>query len=171
MRALFIYGLVVLGLFACNNEPGHNHEHNHQLPEGITESIGTAGTVEMADGNITITADDNMNFNVREIRVKAGQETTLTLLHIGKASREAMGHNFVLLKKGVTVEDFAPKAIEASDNEYIPKNTTDVLVHTRMLGGGESDTIKFKAPAKGEYEFLCSFPGHASLMRGLFIVE
>ena len=40
-----------------------------------------------------------------------------------------------------------------------------------MLGGGEETTIEFEAPAKGEYTFICSFPGHYALMNGKFIVE
>jgi azurin len=45
------------------------------------------------------------------------------------------------------------------------------LVYTRMLGGGESDTITFDAPEPGTYIFICSFPGHYQLMMGEFIVS
>jgi len=44
-------------------------------------------------------------------------------------------------------------------------------VYTRMLGGGESDTITFDAPEPGTYIFICSFPGHYQLMMGEFIVS
>jgi azurin len=40
-----------------------------------------------------------------------------------------------------------------------------------LIGGGESTTIEFEAPEKGEYTFLCTFPGHFGLMNGKFIVE
>jgi azurin len=39
------------------------------------------------------------------------------------------------------------------------------------LGGGETDVIEFQAPPAGEYEFLCSFPGHYAMMRGKFVVK
>ena len=45
-----------------------------------------------------------------------------------------------------------------------------VIAHTTVVGGGESVTIEFAAPAVGEYDFLCSFPGHAALMKGKFVV-
>ncbi|MEM9391297.1 MAG: plastocyanin/azurin family copper-binding protein, partial [Bacteroidota bacterium] len=65
---------------------------------------------------------------------------------------------------------FAQKAIEAKENDYIPESD-DILIHTALIGGGETTTITFEAPVKGSYEFLCSFPGHWGLMRGKFIVE
>jgi hypothetical protein len=36
---------------------------------------------------------------------------------------------------------------------------------------GESDTLKFTAPAKpGEYNFVCTFPGHWVRMYGVMLV-
>ena len=67
--------------------------------------------------------------------------------------------------------DFAKTAMTAKATDYIPEGTEDVIVHTKMLGGGEETTIEFEAPAKGEYTFICSFPGHYALMNGKFIVE
>jgi azurin len=40
-----------------------------------------------------------------------------------------------------------------------------------MLGGGQKTTITFQAPEKGDYDFICSFPGHVALMNGIFTVE
>mgnify|MGYP005726919881 FL=1 len=81
-----------------------------------------------------------------------------------------MGHNFVLLKDGVNVSEFAERAAAARDSEYIPEGD-EVLAYTKLIGGGESDTITFKAPMKGNYTFICSFPGHWGLMKGKLIVK
>ena len=40
-----------------------------------------------------------------------------------------------------------------------------------MIGGGESDTITFTAPKKGSYTYICTFPGHYGLMKGVLIVS
>ncbi len=120
---------------------------------------------------VVIEANDNIKFNKTEIRVKSGERITLTLNNVGKMLKMSMGHNFVILKKGVDMEKFAGEAMVAANTDYIPNEGKDVIVHTKMLGGGESDTITFDAPAKGTYEFLCSFPGHWINMRGKFIVE
>ncbi len=120
---------------------------------------------------VVIEGNDQMRFNLTEIKVKAGSTVKLTLNHVGKLPKQAMGHNWVLLNADVVVKDFAMSAMTARDNDYIPKDTNDIIVHTDLVGGGESTTIEFEAPAKGEYTFICSFPGHYGLMKGTFIVE
>ena len=120
---------------------------------------------------IVVEANDEIKFNVTEIRVKSGERITLTLNHVGKMLKLSMGHNLVILKQGTDVEQFALDAISAAANDYIPNDGKDVIATTIMLGGGESDTITFDAPAKGTYDFICSFPGHWGTMKGKFIVE
>lgn len=120
---------------------------------------------------VVIEADDTIKFNMTEIRVKEGEIITLTLDNVGKMLKLSMGHNVVILKKGVDMEKFATDAISAAVDDYIPNGGKDVIAYTKMLGGGESDTITFDAPEKGEYDFICSFPGHWGTMKGKFIVE
>ncbi|WP_203257614.1 azurin [Hyunsoonleella ulvae] len=129
-------------------------------------------SVESNSNDVVITGNDAMQFNKKEIRVKAGKTVKITLRHIGKMGKDVMGHNFVLLKNGVNLTAFGNKAANARDNGYIPESSTqDIIAHTKMLGGGETDVIEFDAPEPGTYEFLCSFPGHYALMKGKFIVE
>lgn len=85
---------------------------------------------------------------------------------------KVMGHNWVLLAEGADVAAIGQAAVEAADNDYIPADMEDqIIAYTKMLGGGESDTIEFEAPAPGTYTFMCTFPGHYALMQGKFIVE
>jgi azurin len=52
---------------------------------------------------------------------------------------------------------------------YVKAGDARVVAHTKIVGGGESDSVSF-APAKlatdGSYTFFCSFPGHSALMKG-----
>ena len=119
---------------------------------------------------IIINSNDLMKFDQNELRVFEGQKITLTLNHTGKMSKEIMGHNFVLLKKETNLNDFAQRAMLARENEYIPDGN-ETIAYTKMIGGGESDTITFTAPEKGSYTYICSFPGHYGLMIGVLIVS
>tara|TARA_X000001036_G_scaffold430570_1_gene463453 strand:- start:2000 stop:2407 length:408 start_codon:yes stop_codon:yes gene_type:complete len=119
---------------------------------------------------IILNSNDLMRFDKNMLLVQSGQKITLTLNHIGKMDKLIMGHNFVLLKKDVDVMAFAEKAVLAKKNEYIPEGD-EVIVYTKLLGGGESDTITFDAPEKGYYTFLCTFPGHWGLMKGKLVVK
>lgn len=121
---------------------------------------------------IVIKGSDAMQFDLKEIKVKAGQKVKLTLTHSGKLAKTAMGHNWVLLKPGTDVAAFGSKAAAARETEYIPKSEeASIIAHTKLVGGGESDTVEFTAPAKGTYTYICSFPGHYALMKGTFVVE
>ncbi|MGX1023867.1 azurin [Flavobacterium sp. CS20] len=163
----FLFSLLVLS--SCGNSKDDKKEEKQNIK--INQPVAEKQKTEDGVTEILLTGNDQMRYNLKEIKVKAGDKVKLTLKHIGKLDVNVMGHNFVLLKPGTNINDFATKAVDAKDNNYIPKNTKAVIVHTKMIGGGEQTTITFDAPEKGVYDFICSFPGHVALMQGKFIVE
>ena len=125
-----------------------------------------APTAPATTNHIVLKASDDMRFDKTEFTVKAGEEVTLIFMNTGEMSKEAMGHNFILLKPGVDASSFANEAVSAKATDYIPtalKN--EILANTKLLGGGENEQIKFTLEA-GSYDFLCSFPGHFATMNG-----
>ena len=47
-----------------------------------------------------------------------------------------------------------------------------MIVATKLLQPGQNETITFKAPTEpGDYPFLCTFPGHATMMKGVLTVK
>ena len=134
------------------------------------KSLGKEEITLEKEIKIILNSDDLMRFDKNMLLVQSGQKITLTLNHTGKMDKLIMGHNFVLLKKDVDVMAFAEKAVLAKNNEYIPEGD-EIIVYTKLLGGGESDTITFDAPEKGYYTFLCTFPGHWGLMKGKLVVK
>ena len=164
MKKLILFIGVILLAVSCGSEPKSDSSASGTQESETTEAAAGEATLE-------ISGNDQMQYDKKELRVKAGQKVTLTLHHSGTMAKTAMGHNWVLLKQGTDKAAFAAEAISAVDNDYIPEGTDAVIVHTKVLGGGESTTITFDAPAAGEYEYICSFPGHYALMNGKFIVE
>lgn len=145
---------------------------NEEATSGVTTTSKTDTVQGQEDVvEVLLTGNDQMKYNLKEIKVKAGQKVKLTLKHVGQLDENVMGHNFVLLKQGTDLAQFAQKAMAAKSNDYIPENTDKVIAHTEMIGGGEETTIEFEAPAAGTYDFICSFPGHYIQMQGKFIVE
>lgn len=128
-----------------------------------------ASTGEVVE--ITLTGNDQMQYDQVYLKVKAGSKVKLTLKHVGSMAATVMGHNFVLLKKGTNMATFAQEAVAAKDTDYVPADSDAVIANTKMLGGGEEVTIEFDAPAKGTYDYLCSFPGHYGVMKGKLVVE
>jgi azurin len=126
------------------------------------------------DAKIEITANDQMQYNIKAFEVTEGQKVVLSLKHIGQLPAVAMGHNVVILAAGTAVPAFATKCAPAKDTDYIPQDEDskkEMIAHTKLLGGGESDQITFTAPAAGEYPFICSFPGHFAIMQGVMTVK
>lgn len=124
---------------------------------------------------IELTGNDQMQYNTKTLEATAGDTVVLTLKHIGKLPKAAMGHNFVLLKVGTKLPEFAMSAAKAAATDYVPadeEGKKPVIAHTKMVGGGESDTVTFTAPAEpGAYPYICTFPGHFALMQGVLTVK
>lgn len=150
---------------SCNNS--NNTKEKFQY-ERVKEEATTVQSSTMSN-NVILNSNDQMKFDKKIIRVNANQKVTLTLNHNGRFPASSMGHNFVLIKKDVDVNEYALRAAGARNSEYIPEGDNEIA-YTKMLGGGESDTITFDAPEPGTYVFICSFPGHYQLMMGEFIV-
>ena len=127
-----------------------------------------------ADVEVTIEGNDQMQYNKTAFTVTEGQTVKLTFKNVGKLPKAAMGHNVVILTKGTDMAGFATKAMGAVATEYIPtdkESKAKILANTKLLGPGESESITFTAPAAGEYDYLCTFPGHYAIMKGKMTVE
>jgi azurin len=136
-----------------------------------TDAVETQTPAAMEVLEVVIESNDQMKYNLDRIDVQAGQTVRLTLKHVGQMAKEAMGHNWVLLTKGTDIAEFGGASAAAADNDYIPADLEgQVIAHTSTIGGGEEVTIEFTAPEKGIYDFICSFPGHYSMMRGKLVV-
>ena len=144
-------------------------------PAGAATSGAASSTTAPATGRaIEITGNDTMKFSVTEIRAKAGETLSVTLVNVGTMPKLSMGHNWVLMKSQSVVDAFVAESPMAATTDYVPQNRKgDIIAHTKMLGPKERDTVTFKAPSQpGKYPYLCSFPGHYQVgMKGELIVE
>jgi azurin len=123
---------------------------------------------------ITIQAGDTMKYDVTSIEAKPGEELKVSLTNTGTLPKEAMGHNWILLKAGSDPAAFSLAAQTAKDTNFIPEALKDqIIVHIELLGPKQTGEVSFTAPtAPGEYPFLCSFPAHFALgMKGVLTVK
>ena len=163
--------VVLLGALAITS-CGKKENVPTEEPAITTEATSDEGQKPAVSNVLVITGNDQMQFNTNELRAVAGKPIKLTLKHVGKIPKEAMGHNLVILQEGTDEAAFAAKAIEAKNTDYIPASEkASIVAHTKLLGGGEEDTIEFTIDKKGTYNFLCTFPGHVAMMKGVLIVE
>lgn len=123
---------------------------------------------------IEITATDQMNFSKTQITAKPGEEIRIVLTTESTLPKAAMSHNFVLMQQGTDLENFVNQSVMAQNNSYIAPELEDkVIAATDLAGGGETVEVTFTVPQeKGDYTYLCSFPGHfLGGMKGTLTVE
>jgi azurin len=165
-----IAALALAFMFTLSSCGGNGEKTPPAAQPATHEAV--AQTAPEVSNALTLEGNDQMQYSKSELRATAGKTITFTLKHIGTLDKNSMGHNFVLLKQGTDMNAFAQKAMAAKENDYIPKSeSASIIAHTKLIGGGESDTITFEVPEKGTYDFICSFPGHVSVMKGKLIVE
>lgn len=141
----------------------------HRLAAIAVLALASA-PVLAAECTIEIEGNDAMQFNKPAIEVSQScKEFTVKLKHSGKMPKQAMGHNWVLAKT-TDVQAVATDGIAAGlPQDYVKAGDARVVAHTKIIGGGESDSVTFspaKLAAGGSYTYFCSFPGHSSLMKG-----
>jgi azurin len=133
-----------------------------------------AGTVAYADPcKVSIESNDMMQFNVHELAIPADcAEVEVTLHHAGKLASAVMGHDWVLAKEsdvpGVVNAGLAAGAARG----YLPQGDARIIAATKVIGGGESATVKFTTTALtpgARYAFFCTSPGHSTVMKGKFL--
>ena len=124
---------------------------------------------------VIITGNDAMQFDVKKFQISPSESVRLTFKNIGSIPKIAMGHNLVILKKDVDALAFGQKVLASggSATNALPKSLLgEVIAHSDLLGPGESETIEFNAPKeKGDYQYVCTFPGHFAMMRGIMEVR
>jgi len=118
---------------------------------------------------IEITTVPVLQFSRKLIEVEAGTKVRLVF-----ANPDDMLHNFLLVKPN-TVDKVVKEAfdlgLDGSGQDYVP-DSPDVLFHTKIIEPETEDTIYFEVPkTKGDYTFVCTFPGHGQIMRGIFRVK
>lgn len=167
---------------------------DNKFLEGQSEFTGNMGNVKVKlvrgeykhpgdavneDGGATVSSDqtiviktvkDLMQYDKKEITVKAGSRVTLIV-----ENPDAMPHNLLIIEPG-TLEIVGKAADEmlkysgAAEKEYIP-DVDEVMYHTPLLQPGDSYSLTFDVPDKtGNYPYVCTFPGHWRGMNGVMKV-
>ena len=114
-----------------------------------------------------------MGYAVSAFTVKAGQKVKVTFNNTGGIAPQP--HNFVLCRPGTLYKVGAAVNAMMTDPTAMAKSFTpespDILAKMKLVQPGATEVIEFVAPpGAGEYPFLCTFPGHWLLMRGVLTV-
>ena len=117
---------------------------------------------------ITIsTVEGKMLYDIQEFEVKTGDSVSLKFKNM-----DFPPHNLLIVKPG-KADEVAKMALELGENgiskQWRPK-TQHILWGSKAINHKEETVINFIAPEPGNYPYVCTFPGHATLMRGVMKV-
>ena len=121
------------------------------LSANFTHEIGSA-------------ASDDLQFDADSMTATAGQEVILRFNNNAVTQQ----HNWVLVQSG-TKDDVAAAGLVDPVN-WLDPDDPNVIASVRLLNAGEVGEVTFTAPDAGNYEFVCTFPGHNLTMFGTFEV-
>jgi len=113
---------------------------------------------------------EQMRFDKQLIVVEAGKPVSITL-----QNDDAMPHNLALILPGSLEEigqaaEKMPAEPDAQGRLYVPASPK-LLYATRMIAPGQNGQLAFTAPAeRGDYPYVCTFPGHWRRMAGILAV-
>lgn len=129
-----------------------------------------SGHLLAAECSVTVDSTDQMSFNTKAIEIdKSCKEFTVNLAHSGSLPKNVMGHNLVVSKEA-DMQPIATDGLSAGiDKDYLKEGDARVIAHTKIIGAGETDSLKIdvsKLDPAEKYGFFCSFPGHISMMKG-----
>jgi len=134
-----------------------------------------SGQLLAAECSITVDSTDQMSYDTKAIEIdKSCKEFTINLKHSGSLPKAVMGHNLVISKEA-DAQPIATDGLSVGiDKNYIKDSDTRVIAHTKVIGAGETDSLKLdvsKLDAAEKYVFFCSFPGHISMMKGAITLK
>lgn len=145
---------------------------------GLLGALAVVGAIvsapaAAAECKATVESTDAMQFTTKSLTVPAScKQFTVTLKHTGKLPKTVMGHNFVLGRTadidGINADGMKAGAAQ----NYVKAGDARVIASSKVVGGGESATVTIpvaKLKAGESYTYICSFPGHASIMRGTLV--
>jgi azurin len=134
-----------------------------------------SGHLLAAECSVDVDSTDQMTFTTKAIEIdKSCKQFTVNLKHSGSLPKAVMGHNLVISK----YDDMSQIATDGMsvgiDKSYLKDGDTRVIAHTKVIGGGETDSVTFdvsKLDPAEKYGFFCSFPGHIGMMKGTVTVK
>ncbi len=121
-------------------------------------------------------------FVVKTVREQMRYDTARIVVEQGKPfeilfeNNDVMPHNLVVvdpdkhMEIGMAAMTMPPSKKDKQGRQYLPEGQKFIAA-TKLIEAEEKEKLQLTAPKKeGEYEFVCTFPGHAILMWGKLVV-
>ncbi|HUF62746.1 MAG TPA: plastocyanin/azurin family copper-binding protein, partial [Verrucomicrobiales bacterium] len=150
-----------------------------QLGDDFSGYLGNAEAAELRRGFrelsvavfVVKTVVEQLRFDTERLVVEAGNP-----FEIRFENNDNLPHNLLFIRPGTRLEIgtlaqvMLPDRLDRQGRAYFPDHP-GIIDGTKLLEPGQKETLQLDAPdAEGEYEMVCTFPGHWTLMWGRIVV-
>ncbi len=141
------------------------------LPSSDADALRAQLKALRVDVFVLRTVREQMRYDTPRLVVEAGKPFEVIL-----ENDDFMPHNLVVMKPnsrelvGVIADMMQPTQLDGQGRAFVPANPA-ILGATKLVEAGQSARLKLTAPeAEGDYEYVCTFPGHWPVMWGRLVV-
>ncbi len=137
---------------------------NKIVPEESNQTA--AGTTVI---NLKVTKNE-MKYDLKTFTVEAGKSIEIVF-----ENPDFMQHNLLIIQPGTLEKvgkaaDKLATSPQGAEMQYVP-DMPEILYSTKLVNPQETVRLRFTAPEKpGDYPYVCTFPGHWSIMNGVMKV-
>lgn len=128
-------------------------------------------SVFVADGDTAVVKSfgTDLSYDITEIRAKAGSTITIRYENVSD-----MPHNIVFVNSRDDIQPVGVAGIRARDNGYVPQDEDSqsrIFANTELAKPGNTVFVTLTVPEPGTYPYICTYPGHFTMMQGDLISE
>lgn len=174
--SLIIMATVLAGFVFTDTK---NHDTGQHTASAMAESsdISVSTLADdrrsefVAEGDTIVvkSSGTDLSYDITEIRAKAG--STITIRYDNSSD---MPHNIVFVNGREDIQPVGVAGIQARDTGYVPMddaNQARIFAYTELARPGEVVDVTFTVPEPGTYPYICTYPGHFTMMQGDLISE
>jgi azurin len=174
---LIISLFITLGFFIIN-EDDHIVHSNHAAHE-MTEDSETLNKIILEEESVTVSDGDtivvksfgaDLSYDITEIRATAGDTFTIEYDN----TESTMPHNIVFVNSEADIQPVGIASLQAAQNDYIPTDQAmldRIFAYTSLARAGDVVYVTVTVPEAGSYPYICTYPGHFTMMQGRLISQ
>lgn len=124
------------------------------LPVGVQDPV--------AETLVLRASGSTLEFTPKSLSAKAGARVRIRFINDG-----TFPHNVVIPRNIDDIDALATAAYSAGETGYVPMEEKEkLLAFSTLASPGQTVEFILTMPAAGEYQYVCTYPGHANLMFG-----
>ena len=178
--SIILFAFSTIGLLSIhdNSDIDSNTAAHHPMTSLESETDAVENTISedrrsvfVADGDPVVIKSfgTDLSYDVTEIRAKAGSTITVRYENVSD-----MPHNIVFVNTRADIQPVGVAGIRARDSGYVPQDADSqsrIFANTPLAKPGYTEHVTLTVPDPGTYPYICTYPGHFTMMQGDLISE